>query len=161
MNSTDYVAVFKRAPSAEARSASDILLLPEWSEEDWKKLLVHTVPQRFRASEVVIQRDATGRVLFFVVAGSLEVGYTQAEGMRIAPLARIGVGSVIGEQSFFDGQPRSASVWAVSDGELLCLSFEAFNQFGQADPALARDLLFALGGVLSRRLRNATYRIGR
>lgn len=157
MSGIDYVAVFKRGPPTTAGSDSDALLL-NWSEEDWKKLLAHTVSQRFRASEVVIQRDAMERALYFVAAGSLEVGVYRVDSEGVAPIARIGVGSVIGEQAFFDGQPRSTNVWAVSDGELLRLTFEVFNEFSQAEPALARDLLFALGRVLSMRLRHTTFR---
>ena len=74
---------------------------------------------------------------------------------------RPGAGSVIGEQSFFDGQPRSANVWAVTDGELLCLTGDQFRVLSDSEPVLARDLLFALGRVLSLRLRNTTVRIRR
>lgn len=157
MSGIDYVAVFKRGQPTAAGSDSDALSL-DWSEEYWKKLLAHTVPQRFRASDVVIQRGATDRALYFVAAGSLEVGVYRVDSEGIAPIARIGVGSVIGEQAFFDGQPRSTNVWAVSDGELLRLTFEAFNTFAQAESVLARDFLFALGRVLSMRLRHTTFR---
>jgi CRP/FNR family cyclic AMP-dependent transcriptional regulator len=100
-------------------------------------------------------------VLHFVVAGSLEVGITQVDGVSISPLAKVGVGSVIGEQSFFDGQPRSANVWGVTDGETLQLEFTEFARFGQSEPALSRDLLFALARILSSRLRNTTFRVRR
>jgi CRP-like cAMP-binding protein len=158
MSSTNYAGVFKSGASAKDRADSDVLSLPGWSEEDWAKLLNHAVPQRFRASEMVIQRGALDRALYFVAAGSLEVGVYRVDGMSIAPIARIGIGSIIGEQSFFDGQARSTNVWAVSDGELLRLTFDAFNKFSQDEPALARDFLFALGRVLSLRLRNTTLR---
>lgn len=158
MSGVDYVVVFKRGSPATVPADSDALLLQDWSEEDWKKLLVHTVPQRFRASEMVIQRGAADRALCFIAAGSVEVGVYRADGVSIAPTARIGIGSVIGEQSFLDGLPRSTNVWAVSDGELLRLTFEAFNKFAQAEPALARDLLLAVGRVLSLRLRHTTLR---
>jgi CRP-like cAMP-binding protein len=157
MSGIDYVAVFKRGPSTAAGSDSDALLL-DWSEENWKALLSHSVPHRFRASEVVIQRGAADRALYFVAAGSLEVGVYRVDSEGIAPIARIGVGSVIGEQAFFDGQPRSTNVWAVSDGELLRLTIEAFDEFAKTEPALARDFLFALGRVLSLRLRHTTFR---
>lgn len=160
MNRADYIAVFKRSKT-DAPPASDVVFLPEWSEADWNKLLEHTRPQPFRASDVVIQRGATDRALCFVAAGSLEVGITQVDGVSILPIAKIGAGSVIGEQSFFDGQPRSANVWGVSDGRLLRLELEDFHRFGREEPALARDLLFALARVLSSRLRNTTVRVRR
>jgi CRP/FNR family cyclic AMP-dependent transcriptional regulator len=99
--------------------------------------------------------------LYFVATGWLEIGITEVDGVSISPLARIGAGSVIGEQSFFDGQPRSANVWAVSPGELLRLGFKEFEKFSREEPVLSRDLLFALGRVLSTRLRNTTFRVRR
>ena len=110
---------------------------------------------------MVIQRGVADRSLYFVAAGALEVGVTYVDGVSISPLAKIGAGSVIGEQSFFDGEPRSANVWAVSDGELLCLTQERFNNLAQSDPGLTRDLLFALGRILSLRLRNTSMRVRR
>jgi len=160
VNRADHIAVFKSAVSG-ALPSNDRLLLLEWSDADWNKLLDHTRPRPFRASEVVIQRGAADRALHLVVAGSLEVGITFVDGVSISPLAKIGTGSVIGEQSFFDGQPRSANVWGVSDGELLRLEFEDFSRFGREEPGLARDLLFALARVLSSRLRNTTFRVRR
>ena len=157
MNRADHIAVFRHGADA----AGDRLLLPQWSDADWNKLLDHTRSQPFHKSEMVIQRGATDRALCFVVAGVLEVGITRVDGVSISPLAKIHAGSVIGEQSFFDGEPRSANVWADSNGELLRLEYDDYARFSQQEPALARDLLFALARVLSARLRNTTFRVRR
>ena len=157
MSGIDHVAVFKRDRPAAGPSNNDVLRLA-WDEEAWKKLLSRTEPLRFRAGDIVIQRGAVERTLYFVAAGLLEVGVYRVGREGAAPIARIGAGSVIGEQSFFDDQPRSTNVWAVSDGELLRFTPAAFDVFGAEEPALARDLLFALGRVLSTRLRDTTLR---
>ena len=152
MGGLEYLAVFTRERSAGRDGSADVLRLA-WSEDDWQKLLLRTEPQVFRSGDIVIQRGGSDRGLRLIAAGSLEVGLYRAEGV---PIARIGVGSVAGEQAFFDGQPRSMNVWAVSDGALLRLTLDAFEAFGREEPALARDLLFALGRVLSLRLRHTT-----
>ena len=159
MNRAEHIAALRAASAAAA--GGERLQLAEWSDAAWYTLLDYTRSRPFRASEVVIQRDGTDRVLHFVVAGSLEVGITQVDGVSISSLAKVGIGSVIGEQSFFDGQPRSANVWAVSDGELLCLTEEMFHKLAEAQPKLTRDLLFALGRILSLRLRNTSMRVRR
>ena len=156
----DYIAVFQRQVD-DVDDDADYLRLPEWGKAEWRKLLAATTPRPFKASEVVIQRGVDDRSLYFVAAGSLEVGVTYVDGVTISTLAKISAGSVIGEQSFFDGQPRSANVWAVTDGELLCLTQEKFHQFAAAEPILVRDLLFALGRILSLRLRHTTGRVRR
>ena len=96
-----------------------------------------------------------------MASGVFEVGITYVDGMSLSPLAKIQRGSVIGEQSFFDAQPRSANVWAVTDGELLRLPHAAYEAFAGEHPGLARDFVFAVGRVLSMRLRNTTVRIRR
>jgi SulP family sulfate permease len=160
MTRTDHVSVFKSAAGGAALAANELVLL-DWGEADWNRLLDHTQPRPYRASEVVIQRSTADRALYLVAAGSLEVGINQVDGVSMSTLAQIHAGSVVGEQSFFDGLPRSANVWGVSDGELLRLDLEDFRRFGTAEPGLARDLLFALGRVLSSRLRNTTMRVRR
>ena len=154
------LAVFARSSDA-AGGDDDRLQVPAWGEAQWSKLMAATTPRPFKASEVVIQRGVADRALYFVSAGALEVGVTYVDGVSLNSLAKIGAGSVIGEQSFFDGQPRSANVWAVTDGELLCLTREKFEEFAAGEPALACDLLFALGRILSVRLRRTTGRLRR
>ncbi|MBX3661885.1 MAG: cyclic nucleotide-binding domain-containing protein [Burkholderiales bacterium] len=159
MDGADWAAAFARREPE--RAPPDALVLPHWDGAQWGALLRFTAPRSFRASEVVIQRAAADRTLYLVAAGSLEVGVTHVDGVSMTPLARIGAGSILGEQSFFDGQPRSANVWAVTDGTLLLLPFEDFTRFGEAEPALARDFLFAMARVLSVRLRNTSFRVRR
>ena len=160
MNLAEHIGVFQQRES-QPPPAVDRLMLPLWAETDWNRLLSRTRPRAVRASEVVIQRGAPDRTLFFVAAGLFEVGITQVDGVSISPLARIGAGSVIGEQSFFDGLPRSANVWAVAECELLTLDYSEFERFSRDEPVLTRDLVIALARVLSLRLRNTTFRVRR
>ncbi|MEO7727958.1 MAG: cyclic nucleotide-binding domain-containing protein [Burkholderiales bacterium] len=155
-----YIDVFRRS-AADKSNTGDYLLLTEWGDAEWRKLLAVTTVRPYKASEVVIQRGVDDRILYFVAAGALEVGVTYVDGVSISPLAKIGTGSVIGEQSFFDSEPRSANVWAVTDGELLCLTHERFHELAKSEPAMMRDLLFALGRILSLRLRNTSMRVRR
>jgi len=159
VNRSEHIAALRAASGALA--GNDRLLLAEWSNDSWNKLLDRTQSKPFRTSEVVIQRGALDRALHFVVAGTLEVGVTQVDGVSISALAKITAGSIVGEQSFFDGQPRSTNVYAISDGELLRFEYDEFLRFSHDEPELTRDLLFAMGRILSSRLRNTTVRVRR
>jgi CRP-like cAMP-binding protein len=160
MDHDHYIDIFRRS-AADHSNTGDYLLLAGWGDAEWQTLLAATTPRPYKASEVVIQRGVADRALYFVAAGALEVGVTYVDGISISPLAKIGAGSVIGEQSFFDGEPRSANVWAVTDGELLCHTQERFHELARREPVLVRDLLFALGRILSLRLRNTSMRVRR
>lgn len=155
----DHAHMFMRAARESTEASADVLMLPQWTEQHWTDLLSRTKPRRVAASEIVIARGKQERCLYFTVAGEYEVGGAYIGGASLTWLARIPAGSVFGEQSFFDGLPRSANVWAQSDGELLVLPFSGYQQFSLDAPALARDLSFALARILSLRLRNTTVRV--
>lgn len=158
MTSEAYAEFFMRHSARGDEASTDGLFLPNWRHEDWCKLIVLMRPRTVRAGEFVVNRNAVDRSLYFVLSGEYEVGITQMAGLATRSIATIGAGSVIGDQSFFDGLPRSANVWAASAGELLELKFRDYQQFAHAEATLAVDLLFALGRVLSRRLRSTTLR---
>lgn len=156
----DYAHTFMRAANeASASSSSDVLVLPQWSEENWVGLLGRTQPRAVSANEIIIARGSQERSLYFTAVGEFEVGGAYVGGASLTWLARIPPGSVFGEQSFFDGLPRSANVWAHADGELLVLTYDSYLDFAAAEPRLARDFVFALARILSLRLRNTTVRV--
>jgi len=151
--------MFMRAAREASAASSDVLVLPHWTEANWGELLGRTQLRPVNASEIVIARGSQERALYFTAIGDYEVGGAYMGGASLTWLARIPAGSVFGEQSFFDGLPRSANVWAHAQGELLVLPFESYQRFAEDTPDLARDFIFALARILSLRLRNTTVRV--
>jgi CRP-like cAMP-binding protein len=142
--------------AAAASSEGDRLSLPHWSEEDWSRLLDVADFRRIPASEAIIRRGTPDKALFIVLEGEVEVIAHASDGLSFGRLARFGPGSVVGEQSFFDGGPRSAGAWAVRDCTVATLTPEQFATFADQNPGLGRDLLLALGRILALRLRRTT-----
>jgi CRP-like cAMP-binding protein len=137
-------------------------LLPRnWTDTNWRDLLRFTTPRRVAAGEALIRRGEHDATLYFVLRGELEVVVHSGDGISMGPLTRIGAGSVLGEQSFFDGEPRSASVWAAGNCEVAAMTPAQFRALEESHPALARDLIFALGRILATRLRRTTARVTR
>lgn len=145
--------------SRKAAADSDLLLPENWTNADWLELFRFTSGRKVAAGEALIQRGERDPTLYFVLSGSLEVIVHTGDSHSMGPLIRIDAGSVLGEQSFFDGEPRSASVWAVGKCEIAAMTREQFNALEEAQPGLARDLLFALGRILAIRLRRTTARV--
>ncbi len=145
---------------AGVATASDDALVPQgWSAGDWRDLFRFTDFRRLRPADVLIRRGNPDCTLYFVLDGDFEVVIQSGDGMSMGPLTRVKSGSVLGEQSFFDGEPRSASVWAVIESEVAAMSREQFAAFSAARPELARELLFALGRILAIRLRRTTAKV--
>jgi CRP/FNR family transcriptional regulator, cyclic AMP receptor protein len=142
-----------------ADAAGETLRLPDWREQDWRQLFGHTSIRRVKAGEALIRGGESGRTLYFVLDGRLEITLRSGDGLTMGRVAVVGAGSVLGELAFFDGGPRSAGAWAVDDCEVAAMTPEQYSAFEQTSPALARELIFALGRILATRLRLTNARV--
>ncbi|MBL8484607.1 MAG: cyclic nucleotide-binding domain-containing protein [Rhodocyclaceae bacterium] len=151
----DFSGFFDYPGDGDRPMQSTLVFLPEHGENSWRVLLSFTERRPFRAGDEVLRVGDTGRAIYIVARGSLEVvvPHKKKRGsfMRVAELDE---GSVFGEQAFFDAQARSATVRAVSDGEMHVLSLDSFEVLAAHHPELAREILFDLGRILSLRLRH-------
>jgi CRP/FNR family transcriptional regulator, cyclic AMP receptor protein len=136
----------------------DVLVVPGWDRRQWGTLFSFTTEVTLPAGATLIQQEEPDRTLYFVVAGLLEAAVSYG-GQALAPLRRVYLGSVVGEVAFFDGEPRSARVWAVDDSRLLRLEFSAYTRFAASHLQRANELLFALGRLLALRLRHYPVRV--
>jgi CRP/FNR family cyclic AMP-dependent transcriptional regulator len=150
------IAAFLHA-AAQEHSEHELLVVPQWQHADWETFFSHARRLNVAQGNVLIQEDASERVIYFIASGLLEV--TSALGGRsMETIAKVHPGSVVGELSFFDSRPRSAKVLAVADSELYRLDYDAFLQYAEAHPRRACDLLLAIGRVVALRLRRTQSR---
>lgn len=133
------------------------LFVPGWGTAEWTTLLSYSTEVDLPSGATLIRQGEAGRTLYFVVAGAIEVAIVYGD-QALGSLRKVGPGSVVGEMAFFDGGLRSAKVWAISDSKLLRLNFEDYEKFAAANVQRSSELLFALGGLVARRLRETTAR---
>jgi CRP-like cAMP-binding protein len=108
---------------------------------------------------VLFEEGEPGDFIGIVKSGMLGVEkQTEFEGKKIV-LAQYTRGSFIGELAVFDRLPRSATVTAVEDSELLILSREALDSFMEIHPHTGISILKGLIRVLSIRLRKSADRL--
>jgi len=110
--------------------------------DDWAMLLDHSETRVFRPGEVVLSAGERDRALYLLVDGWLR-----------APSGVIHPITTLGESAFFDDAPRAVSIEAMSDGEMLRLSFEGFEALAARNPSLGREILLDLGRIAYARLR--------
>jgi CRP/FNR family transcriptional regulator, cyclic AMP receptor protein len=138
----------------EARSGkADSLFLPGWNHDCWQRLLVDAQVMRLGNGDVLLKRDDPSNDLYFLVEGELEVSVPKSDSMTMTAVVSRGPGSIVGEIAFLDAGPRTASVWSLGVSVLLRLPEAAFEDFRATEPALAGDLLYAIGRILAHRLR--------
>jgi CRP/FNR family transcriptional regulator, cyclic AMP receptor protein len=90
--------------------------------------------------------------LLLILEGEVEVA-TRGGGPIEMPIAVLAAGSVIGEMSLFDGEPRSATCVARSHVLAAALTRPALERLIDAHPRTAAKLLMGLAQRLAERLR--------
>jgi len=103
---------------------------------------------RIAAGEVLFRAGDTDDDCYRVEDGLLKVTMVSHSGAERI-LAFLGPGAIVGELSILDGLPRSASVVAVRDTTMRCLSRVAFEEFAEKHPELYKSLI----KLLAQRLR--------
>lgn len=153
---------FFQYPGVERNTQPGMIFLEHASEREWAALLANAETETFTGGQDLIVAGDEDDALYIVREGQLEA--LVAAGMRMRRLTVLDAGSVFGEQAFFDRQPRSATIRAVTDGSVYRINHDTFTTLAAKEPQLAQSVLFDLGRILSLRLREATklaiHRIG-
>ncbi len=127
-------------------SAQDLLaklpLLAGADAETLEALFEHVRPLQVRAGDVVIRQGDAGDRLYLVHSGRLRVLVEQEDGPKV--VRELGAGAAIGELALLTGSPRSATVQAVRDGELLELEADVFHSLLERDSGFAVSVARAL-----------------
>ena len=110
-------------------------------------------PVRFRRGETIIRESGPGDEMFFIESGQVQVA--RRDGADALILAELAAGDLFGEMALLTGNPRSASVTALSDVNLWAMSQVDFDDLMIAYPNLA----LALSRLLSERLRSTDERL--
>lgn len=107
-----------------------------------ERLAGSTAEFEFTPEQPIVQQGQIGNGLYIVVSGGARVVAGSDE------LARFGPGEFFGELSVIDQQPRTASVFAVS--QTTCLALASWDLVAELerDPRLAMNLLAELAGRL-------------
>jgi CRP-like cAMP-binding protein len=115
---------------------------------DLDSLLTHSRPVLFTAGEAIVREGATGRSLYQVISGRVEVQKEVQPGHSIH-VAELGPGEVFGEMTLFQGAPRSATVRALEDSRLLRVDRAGVRELLERDP----DLLERFAQLVNSRRR--------
>jgi hypothetical protein len=123
----------------------DVPLFAEASLDDLIAVDHALGSETYLAGEPIVTEGETGDRLCIVYRGEVLV----KKGGRV--LARLGTGDFFGEMALFDDEPRSATVTATDEVEVLALQRDRFHSLVQQRPSI----LMQLCTTLVRRLRQA------
>ncbi len=130
-------------------------LFTDLTEDDLKDIEEIVKRKKFNKNEIILFQFDPGDSLYIISKGKVKVVLFSKDGKEVL-LSNLGPGEFFGEMSLLDGLPRSASVVALEDSEVLILNRKDFLELIRSHPEIALRILT----VMSRRLRSADQKIG-
>ena len=131
------------APREEAetrlmRALRGIDLFRPLSEEELRLAAANFRQLHYAAGERLIEEGSSGEGFFVIDRGEVEV--TKEIGGKRRTLARLMEGQFFGEMALLTGEPRSATVVALTDVDVFTIDKAGFNNVLVKNPAIAVDI---------------------
>ena len=92
-----------------------------------------TTPVALAAGEILFRQGDPGDSMYLLLQGRLSVQLTHQDGTQ-TQLAELDPGSPVGEMALLTGQPRSASVLALTESELIRCSRDSYERLARKYP---------------------------
>ena len=119
------------------------------SDDELRLLLPTVAVRQFGAGEMLMRAGEQGDSMFIVRRGAAEVFATAADG-QTRHLANYARGDFTGEMALMTGDPRSASVRAITDLEVIEMDREGFTRLFKEHP----DAAAGIGDIIAARNRD-------
>ncbi len=107
----------------------------------------------FEHAQVIFREDLEGRDIHVLRKGTVHVTRKTPAGTQV--LSTLGPGSLFGEVSYLDGNPRSATAIGVGEGSLYVILAADLDRAVQEDRELAAAMLWSFWQTLADKVRAA------
>jgi CRP-like cAMP-binding protein len=118
------------------RALARVDLFSRLTDDQRREIAAASTMRRFGAGEVIVRQNEPGQSMFIVCSGAVAV-VLEPDQREVAVIEK---GGYFGEMSLLTGDPRSASVVARGDAEVLELDAELFRALGAADPRAVEEI---------------------
>ena len=130
----------------------------ELTDDERHALHAKAEPRTYASGDCVIEENSIPGGLFVITLGRVRATRGIAATMSAEFAGPLGVGEVIGEMSFIDGKPTSATLTADGDVEVLYLGQSEVDAMLAADKGFATRFYHSLLMTLVGRLRDFNVR---
>lgn len=108
----------------------------------------------FDGGEIIVRQFDRNFDLMIVMEGSAAIKSFSGE-----TIAEVGPGSLIGEMSLIDDQPRSATVTAIGPTKVVVLPYDGLKVVLEQDSSIAAKVVLNIAKVLVQRLRTTNMQL--
>ena len=126
-----------------------IPLFSELSDSELDAVVALASTNNVPKKSIVVQEGEAGNALYVILNGSVKISYYAPDGREVV-LSLLQEGSIFGEMSLLDKQPRSATVSTLEDSRLSQIRQSDFERLLMDQPQIALKLLTEVVSRLRR-----------
>lgn len=153
--STDQVEAAREDLKREiVNGLREVELFKPLSDAQVEELAENSSKYAFSAGETLVRQGDSGDSLFIIISGEVEISVSDGSG-RSSHLADLAAGDYFGEMSLLTGEPRSASVAAKRETEVIVVEKRGMSQLLEGESSI----LEPLSDMLDRRLEELSGRV--
>jgi bacteriocin-type transport-associated protein len=134
-----------------------LYLLGQLSDTDVEWMIGHGRRERVPAGTILIREGQPVNAFYIVLDGVLEVS---GSGVGGSGRVQLGCGEVVGEMSFIDARPPTATVTVKEEAVVLAIPRLGLSTRLDKNPEFAARFYRSLAVFLSHRLRDTVQRLG-
>ena len=135
-------------------------IFQELRPEDIHWMLATAELRTISPNGVLVREDDPPETIFFIADGLFEA-YIYGNSTSRLKVGQLGPGEIVGEISWLDGQPISATVRALETSSVVALGIPTLERKLGQDPAFAARLFRAVATLEAKRLRTTTAQVRR
>jgi small-conductance mechanosensitive channel len=121
------------------RELQNLDLFKPLSREDITTLAKYSSILRYTRGEAMVRQGDTGDSLYLIRSGSVEISLKTGKSNPVV-LASLGPGGCFGEMSLLTGEPRSATVTALEETQVVVVGKEGLKTLFESNPLLVEPL---------------------
>jgi small-conductance mechanosensitive channel/CRP-like cAMP-binding protein len=115
------------------------------SDEETERLAESSKVRVYAPGEAIVRMGQEGTSMFVIMRGSVEVNIAHAGATKV--INKLGENDFFGEMSLLTGEPRTATVIAVEETEVLKISKDSIKPIFEANP----ELVSSVGEMIEER----------
>lgn len=133
----------ERETARRVEALRNMELFQSLTDEELRELAPRLRAAPFVRGEAMTRQGAVGHWLYVITRGEAEVRVA-VDGQHSEHVASLGAGDYFGEMALMTGEPRHATVIALTDSHCYRLDKESFHDILRRRPEIAEDISHAL-----------------
>lgn len=129
----------EEALDAATEHLNNVSIFSPLSDEEIEKLAQESTRRVYAPGEAIVRKGQEGNSMFVVLRGVVNVQLPQNDGVKTINTLR--ENDYFGEMSLLTGMPRSATVVAAEETEVLRISKHALKPIFEANPELVKSIV--------------------